>query len=116
MDLRQMIIQDYQEKVAMMDIPSDLKTALKSHERVPQFVDNLLKEINNFPRKLKVNRYKLKSLVYDMTELFIKGVETTSKVRQMSEIERNALKPKEDFLDNQGNGTDPETGVKIVEG
>lgn len=110
-----MIIADYQEKVAMMDIPSELRTALKAHERVPQFVDNLLKEINNFPRKLNVNRFKLKNLVYDMTEVFVRGVEATIRARQMSEIEKNSLKPKDDFLDNQGNGVDPETGVKIVD-
>lgn len=116
MTLREMVVADYQERVALCSVPEDLKRSLKAHERVPQFVDNLVNEINRFPTKIKVDRVKLKYLVHQMTDIFILAVKTTAENKFKSEIEKNAiLKLAEEpaFLDKDGNGTDPDTGITI---
>lgn len=130
MDLRQMIICDYQERVAMKSgIDSELRRALKTHERVPVFLDNLVKQIQDIPRARKtkgligtwtMDRMKLKNLVYEMTDFFIKNVETLHDERSKSEIARQMIKDKssnefDGLLDNQGNGEVKDLGVTVVE-
>lgn len=118
--LRQMIISDYQERVMTNpSIPSELKVSLKSHERVPVFVDNLVGEINRFPSKIKIDRVKLKSLVYDMTDVFVLGVKATAEDRYKSDLDKMIAKEKakEQFeLDNQGNGVVKDLGVEVKDG
>lgn len=126
MDVRQMVITDYQERVAMRDdIPSELKRALKSHERVPLFVDNLTREINKIPearakakirRAFKMDRMKLKNIVYDLTDIFINNVKAMAEQKAMSEAEQERLRKKTDDiygLDAQGNGVVEELGVEV---
>lgn len=114
--LRDQIISDYQERVALKgDIPSELKRALKTHERVPLFIDNLVAQINRFPKNrvrggklvpYQLDRNKLKMLVYSMTDIFIQGVQNTAESRYRSDLAKEAAKNKVDAfgLDEQGNG------------
>ncbi len=120
MSLKSMIFSDYQERLSLSpDIPSGLRDALKNHERVPLFVDNLVKELNLIPASRKLDRIKIKNLVYQMTDLFINNAKQAAEDKYKSEIEKHRLQalgadPFE--LDKQGNGSVEDLGVKISDG
>jgi bacterioferritin (cytochrome b1) len=122
--IREMILADYQERIlTVQGIPDDLRRALKDHERVPLFVENLTREIKKIEQvkpKFKMDRVKLKSLVYDMTDVFWRAVKTTAEDKYKSEIERQIKSSSsEDLfkgLDAQGNGFISELGVEVVDG
>jgi hypothetical protein len=88
----------YQEAIALNSkIPSDLKIALKSHERMPLLFQNLaieLQKVQDLYRargKPPVSEKTMKSLVYDVTDMFISGVESEAKSRYESDAQK-ALK------------------------
>lgn len=118
--LRNQIIADYQERVAFdMSIPSELKVSLKSHERVPMFVDNLVKQINLFPKNHKMDRVKLKQLVYAMTDVFVLAVKRTAEDRYRSDMDKMIEKAKSEVdygLDKDGNGLIKELGIEVKDG
>lgn len=108
MNIRNMVMEDFRERVKLNpNISGELKAALKTNERVPQFVDNLTAEINkifNSRRNYKLDRAKLKNLVYDLTDTFCLGVmnEHDNKKRQ---AEADSLASQVAQLDDKGNGT-----------
>lgn len=127
MDIKQMIRADYQERVALrQDIPSEFKKSLKTHERIPVFVDNLAKEIgkipdarrkNGQPLRWKLDRRKLKDLVYSMTDLFISSALKHCEDRHKSDLQKALEKEQaEKFkgLNNEGDGVVEELGVEVV--
>jgi hypothetical protein len=118
MGLREYIIDDYRERIELRsDIPSELKKSLRTNERVPVFIDNLKKAIDGIPRKIKIDRMKLKNLVYDMTDIFINNVRTHCEQKHMSILERQMLAKRNEFeLDNHGNGRIEELGVEVKDG
>jgi hypothetical protein len=120
MTLRDQIISDYRERVALNpDIPSELRRSLNTHERVPVFVDNLLNEIRKFPKNIKLDRMKLKSLVYSMTDVFILAVKTVAENRYKTDIEKEMIRQAcaDKFnLDKDGNGLIEELGVEVRDG
>ena len=75
-------------------IHADLKIALKSNERVPAFVDHLAKEFELVQDKMfstgqnKIEDELLKNMVYDLTNLFIAGIEKQASLRMESEAKR----------------------------
>lgn len=120
MTVREMVLSDYRERVSLNpNIPGELRSALKTHERVPVFVDNLCKEIAKFdrlPKKIKIDRMKLKKLVYDMTDMFCLAVKSEADNRYKSDIEKAIMRrdSEERFkLDNEGNGIVEELGVEV---
>lgn len=85
----------YNEAVRLHpSINSELKLALKSHERVPTFVDALAKEVEQVQNvmlstgKEKIKDDTIKHLVYDLTNLFITGIEKQAELRQESDVKR----------------------------
>lgn len=85
----------YNEAVRLHpSINSELKLALKSHERVPTFVDALAKEVEQVQNvmlstgKEKIKEDTIKHLVYDLTNLFITGIEKQAEIRQESDVKR----------------------------
>lgn len=122
--IREMILADYNERIqTVQGIPDDLRRALKDHERVPLFVENLTREIKKIEQvkpKFKMDRVKLKSLVYDMTDVFWRAVKTTAEDKYKSEIEKQIKRAtSEDLfkgLDAQGNGFISELEVEVVDG
>lgn len=120
MTTREMVIADFQERVRMNpDIPDDLKQALKTNDRVPMFVDNLVAEISRFdrlPKKVNVDRMKLKDLVYSMTDFFCFALKKYKDEQGMSDIQKLMHKAEANrgfTLDNQGNGYIEELGVEV---
>jgi len=56
---------------ARQDIPADLRTALRTHERVPVFIDRLAAE---FRKVTNVKRDTIEKAAIEMTDLFISCV------------------------------------------
>lgn len=128
----ELIKKTYQEAVALNSkIPLDLRTALKSHEKIPLFFKNIAEQLE----KAQDDRIKkgqkpfqestVKSFIYDVTEMFILGVKAEADARAQSEIDRLAAKAEADRKKDlestvagkaQGDYADliKEGGVKIV--
>lgn len=86
MDVKTLCRDDYQEYITLREMPTELRRALKSHERVPVFIDNLAKELYHLP--FPVSRETIKKCVYDLTEVFVRLVIKQSDERVMSDVEK----------------------------
>ena len=87
----------YQEAISLnSSISSDLRHALRAHERMPLMFNNLAKELQNVQdlrlrqNKKLIDEKTLKNVVYDFTNIFIAGVEAEAKSRYESDIQRLA--------------------------
>lgn len=106
-----MIISDFQECVALMQIDPELKRALRTNERVPLFVDNLVREVKACERVMfmkgkRLDRKKIKDMVYSMTTIFCKGLEAKAQAAYASEMEKirqQQLEAERNKLDKDGN-------------
>ncbi len=95
MDLRHLITSDYQEAINLLPgVPSELRKALKTHQRVPIFVDNLFKQISRLPPHLKPTRLRIKQIVYDMTNVFVTNVKRQVDEKHLSDLAKAAEKKK----------------------
>jgi hypothetical protein len=112
MNLRQKCIQSYQETIRLADIPSDLRTSLKAHERVPKFIDNLAKEMRSIPN---LDSVTIKMMVHDLTHLFITSVRTKADEMRMSDLERIRRQKEKDDLESLKAMTESAQGVEHVE-
>jgi len=99
----ELVKKTYQEAVALNPrIPLDLKTALKSHEKIPLFFKNIAQELEKAQDdRLKKNQKPfsektIKEFIYDVTEIFVLGVKAEADARAQSEIERLARKAEAD--------------------
>lgn len=108
--IRALVIQDYQECIALMnDIPEEFKRSLKAHERTPKLLDNLARELSAAERLVHLDRPTIKMAVYDFTRMFVKTLQAYAD--QKKSYEKNtALFSK---LDANGNGTIEELGITI---
>jgi hypothetical protein len=109
MDIAHLVKTDYQEAVRMLpSVDAELKRSLKSHERVPKFLENLSREISRLPNHLRPDRARIKKIVYDMTELFVHNVKRQADEMAMSDARKQAeiaaAQAKKD-LDMTANGT-----------
>ena len=92
----------YQEAIALKQMPSDLRLALKSQERMPLFLENLAKELEIIQAdRLKKNKklYQektIKDTIYDFVDIFISTVETEAQNRIKTDMQKMIDKQKED--------------------
>jgi GrpB-like predicted nucleotidyltransferase (UPF0157 family) len=75
-------------------IPNEFKRFLRTHERVPQFIDNLAKEIQKL--KTNVKRETVVAMVRDTSEMFIRAALQQAEERALSPIKRLQMKQKQD--------------------
>ena len=87
MSLRRLIEDAYRERLALAPIPGELKQALRMHERVPLFFRNLERELSVLPPKFATPDH-VRTVVYDMTDLFIKLVDRHAHEKQKSDLAR----------------------------
>lgn len=87
---REIIISEYQTTVALANINSELKRALKTYERIPLFLDNLCKQLAG--PKHNFNEFQIRQATHSMTLLFIQMVEKKAKERLMSDVEKQRIK------------------------
>lgn len=89
MDLEKLILESYQTAVALnTKASSELKSSLKTSERVPRFIAKLKEEFARLPPHL-VSRETIVSLTTDLTNLFLFQIEQAAKQKHMSEAEKN---------------------------
>jgi len=88
MDLRQLCVKVYQETVTFALIDSELKRSLKVHERVPSFIDSLVKEL----RFSKAKKENIVAAVISMTNIFISSIETKARENYMSDLAKTTLR------------------------
>lgn len=71
-------------------IPTEFKRALKTHERVPRFIDNLSAQLLKIPGGIK--RENIKKCVEDMTEMFWRAAMRKADEAAMSPLERALIR------------------------
>lgn len=92
----------YQEAIALKQMPSDLRIALKSQERMPLFLENLAKELeiiqaDRLKKNQKLYQEKtIKDTIYDFVDMFIHTVEAEAQNRMKSDMQKMIDKQKED--------------------
>ncbi len=90
MDAREFCRKTYRDYIQRAPIPTELKRSLRTHERVPAFIDNLAKELLKVNSKVK--RENLVTAVESMTGLFINAVHRQAEEKAMSPIKKMMLK------------------------
>lgn len=117
--LRQLIVSTYQAYVKRAPIRQELKDALKTHERMPKFLDNLHREFS--APGLNVKRETIIQAVEGFTQMFIQGVHLKGEERLLSPLEQlrrkqaqqrvNEMRLLADILDEEG-----ESNEKVIRG
>jgi hypothetical protein len=99
----ELIKKTYHEAVLLNSkIPGDLKTALKSHEKIPLFFKSIAQELEKAQNDRLAKNQKpfsektIKDFIYDVTEIFIIGIKAEADARAQSEIDRLAAKAETD--------------------
>lgn len=92
----------YQRYVDSLDIPIDLRTGLKTSERVPMFINNLSLELD----KIQADRIRtgkpifsdhaIEAVIKDMTEVFISGIKIKAQQMYESDIAKSIREAKAD--------------------
>lgn len=101
---RGLVSRAYQRAIESIDMDSGLRRSLKSHERVPRFIDNLSDEFTKLAaHRLKVGKAlpaerHLESLVKDFTEVFIKGIQNKAEQSYESDIKAAMRKQAQDSM------------------
>lgn len=92
----ELVKKTYQEAIALKQMPSDLRTALKYHERMPLMFKNLALELDKLQTTRILKKKKpfaekiIKDVIYDMVDIFISGVELEAKSRYESDMAKLA--------------------------
>jgi len=89
MNLKNIVRADYQECVSLMvDVPSELKAALRTSERVPAFIDKLAAELEKSAKKVTLKREDIKQATYSLTEFFVNNFKKSAERKAMSDLAR----------------------------
>jgi proline dehydrogenase len=98
-ELRRLCREQYAARVAMrQDIPNELKRALKTHERVPVFVDNLVKQLNHPKIRKDIGQATIIMAIHDMTDIYINNVMKMADERRLSDLEKSRRVKKSEDL------------------
>ena len=93
MTLLEYIRADYKEYITLHCDNSELKSALRTHERVPVFLDGLHLEL---AKHKNLNRDTIKFATYEMTKLFLEMIRKKAQEKLMSDLEKAEAKKKLD--------------------
>lgn len=125
MTLREIVRTDFAEYIKVdPNVPEDLRRSLKTHERVPAFVDRLAMELKQVEDQgIKLDRLKIKMVVYDLTAVFVSLLKHRANEMEMSDIAkthaRRVIQDQEEILDRfdkNGNADfTEEYGFKITD-
>ncbi len=118
----EIIRSDFEEFIRLdPSVPEGLRNSLRLTERVPAFVDNLAKEIAMVERRgIKLDRLKIKELVYSLSAFFVHNLRTKADQMHMSDLAKTAIRTKTEGdeliqkMDDQGNADlSEELGIVI---
>lgn len=85
----------YQDCIRDSDYSSEFKRFLRTHERVPKFVDNLAKDFRNH-RGMNFTRDQIEYAVREATKLFAFAAHRQAEERVLSPLAKAVLKKRED--------------------
>lgn len=90
MSMMKYVRDDYREYVELhrFTMPRELYESLKTHERIPTLFDNLSRELDIIEKRLGLDRMKIKSIVYDMTKVFINMLRVMADEKSLSDAEK----------------------------
>ena len=71
------------------DVPQGLKDALKTHERIPVFIDNLAAQLSGIK---KISREQVVSAVRDLSHVFVRAVRLQADERVISPLKKAIAK------------------------
>jgi hypothetical protein len=92
-DLVQIVRQAYKDYIMTAppeEVSSELREALKVHERIPLFVDNMARQIQIMEKRKgkHLKKWQIEWVVKDMVRIFIRGVELKKEKMYTSDVER----------------------------
>lgn len=103
-------------------LDAELRRALlrsdNGRARVKLLAANIVKQIKTEKNWVFIDEMRLKSLVCDLTEFFLYAFKRKAEESAISEAMKSSIEKEQNkfsFLDENGNGIDPETGIKIVD-
>jgi hypothetical protein len=128
-DYRPLVQRTYASKIAsMLEIPSELRRALKAHERLPTFMERVALELAQVQDlrvtkgKAPVSEATIVATICDMTEVFISSVLMEANRKRETDLARVAREAELQYqreLEQTASGTPTgefaEAGVSIVE-
>jgi acyl carrier protein phosphodiesterase len=94
MDVMDLCRKTYQDFITRSDYPSDLKRALRVHERVPAFIDNLAREFHKCQARVK--REEIILAVEDLSRIFCGLVQRQALERIMSPLSLASMRKQEE--------------------
>ncbi len=94
MDVKHLCVQYFKEYLEQVETDRELVRALKSHERVPVFIDNLARSLYHLP--VRVSKQTIKTCVFDLTRIFTNCLKIKAKEMYMSDLEKSLIKKKEE--------------------
>lgn len=96
-EIRDLIRKAYRDYIETeYSVPTELRLSLRTHERVPVFVDNMARELSRPGLNLK--RETLIMCVRDMTRFFIENVKRAAEERTLSPLAKSLLKKRVDDM------------------
>lgn len=93
--VKDIIRKAYQAQIREGGYNSELIRALRVHERVPVFIDNMAKEFST-QKGMKFNRDQIEFAAREMTKVFVIMVERQAEERLMSPLAKAMRKAKVD--------------------
>ncbi len=93
MSAQELVRKTYRAYIETMPIPTELKRSLRTHERVPRFIDNMAAEFQKLT--FDVKRETIISAVEDMTRIFVLALQTSAEQKALSPIAKAMIKKRE---------------------
>jgi len=95
-NLGQQILDDFKEYVKLTPMESELRRTLLDHERCPKFLFQVKREVVELRKKgINVNRIMVKTIVHDLSALFVTGVKKKAEERLYSDGKRREIETQE---------------------
>jgi hypothetical protein len=92
-EIRKIVSDTYRQTIADGPYPTDFKKALRTHERIPSFFQNLVKEFSK--PGLNPKRDTIVMATRDMTNLFVQAVHQHAEERLMSPLKKAMMKARQ---------------------
>lgn len=122
LELKQMVLRAIRKTIQnKLDMNSEFKKALLEGDQgkayIQNMANNLTLQIKSTPNWIFIDQFTIHGIVSDFTNVFINGMERKAgrKAALENEAMVEAAAKKYEWMDENGNGTDPETGIQIVD-
>lgn len=92
-EIRKIVEETYRKVIKEGPYPDDFKRSLKTHERIPRFFDNLVRELSK--PLLNLKRETIELAATDMTRVFVRACFAKAEERVMSPVKKAMLKARQ---------------------